>query len=177
MYLWPKVNDCRILVSDSGIDASQIDWDEPPSLRWQSVLFEAEKQGSLHILVPVLLARYAGNKQLQEACAPWMPNGESTERGEKAAVMMEPVKLVPVIVPEEFAELAADNTVATIDSLRMVVVQQQRQIDEILAWRLQISQLAVPQMPVKLDTAPLDEEPLPVVPLDEPEKPVKKGKS
>jgi len=151
VYLWPKVADARTLVSDSGIDASQIAWDEPPGLRWQSILFEAEKQGSLPTLIPILLLRYPGNADLQAACAPW--NGGSAG-GNLPAAMMEAVMeavMVPIVVPEEFATIAADNAIATVDSLRMEVAALRREFDELLAWRHLISTVSTPNMAVPLD--------------------------
>lgn len=71
IYLFPEPRDCRLLLANSGMDISQINFDEPPALRWQSAINEAEKQNTLHKLVPVLLARYPQNPQLKAACAPW----------------------------------------------------------------------------------------------------------
>lgn len=54
------------------MDASRMTFDEPPALRWESVILQGDKQRSLDKLAPVLLSRYPNNPNLQEAVAPWI---------------------------------------------------------------------------------------------------------
>lgn len=115
IYLWPNARDCRVLVTESGMDASNLDFDEPPALRWQSVISEAEKQNAMQKLVPVMLARYPDNSQLKSACAPFAAaepvSAPETARAtsppqDKSAV---PVPPGAVLVPE-FGHAASAST-------------------------------------------------------------------
>lgn len=95
IQLWPAPSDCRNLVTEAGVDASRVTFDEPPSLRWESVIMQCENQRSLNKLTPVLLARYPNNPELQAAVAPWIrgnppeasvstkPNGSVTPAGDE----------------------------------------------------------------------------------------------
>lgn len=167
IYLFPDPRDCRLLVANSGMDASQITFDEPPALRWQSVINEGEKQNTLHKLVPVLLSRYPNNSQLVAACAPWeaadpvvaedeAPKTEvpkevaptadheiplaivtetpttitTTTQRKKSAV-----ELVPLQVPADLVDSAYVDSVATVASLRIIVVDLEKRLADIEAWR------------------------------------------
>lgn len=158
VYLWTDANQCRTMVREAGIDSSQMSFDEPNALRWESVIRECEKQESLTLLCPVLLARFPNNKRLQAAVAPWM-NGSLQVAIEEATVIEKAiskeasdkkkvlgtsvaVKLVPVYVPEELAEDASVALIATIASLRITVGEQQREINKLMAWRDSISTLS-----------------------------------
>lgn len=108
IYLWPNARDCRVLVVESGMDASNLDFDEPPALRWQSVISEAEKQNAMQKLVPVMLARYPDNAQLKSACAPFAPAepvsaAMPVEIPKPQVAPAEPIPIVPtgaVLVPK-----------------------------------------------------------------------------
>lgn len=130
-----------MLVANSGMDASQINFEEPPALRWQSVINEAEKQGTLHKLVPVLLARYPENRQLIAACAPWeAADPVQTVPNQKQKTPA--VELVPLIVPKEFADIAYEDTVATIASLRMSIASQEKRLADLESWRIRVSTMS-----------------------------------
>lgn len=165
IYLWPVPADCRLLVAEAGVDSSRMTFAEPPALFWESVILQCEKQESLRMLVPVLLARYPKNKMLQEAVKPWIdlaedaPMPETIQKQEMivaetptTVTTMSQVKKipggdvdaehVPVMVPKEFAEDASVFLVATVNSLKVTVDQLYKDVNELIAWREAISILS-----------------------------------
>jgi hypothetical protein len=132
-YLWPDARDCRRLVADSLIDSSRINWDEPPNLRWQSVIIECDKQNTLHKLVPVLLRDYSSNTQLQEACAPWLTSAAQTPAKKKAAT--------PAKVPSAYADQAEEMPV-TLESIRADLAIMSRALAELERWRIELSTMS-----------------------------------
>lgn len=162
MYFWPDSRDARLLVNDAGMDGSRITWDEPPALRWQSIISEAEKQNTLQKLVPILLARYPDNAQLQNACNPFeaaepikaipsttegagtqVPDGavlvkkfEADAKAESSPLQAgTPSHLMPVT-------LELDEAAATIGSLRMVAIETERRLTALEEWRKIISTMS-----------------------------------
>lgn len=165
VYLWPIPAECRLLVAEAGVDSSRMTFAEPPAFFWESVILQCEKQESLRILVPVLLARYPNNKKLQEAVDPWirLAEGEPVSKigeGQTMVVAETPttvttmsqkkkipgtnveVEHVPVLVPVEFAEDAAVALVATVNSLKVTVDQMYKDVGELIAWRHAVSTLS-----------------------------------
>lgn len=150
-YLWEDSRDCRRLVAESLIDSSRINWDEPPTLRWQSVIMECEKQGTLHKLCPILLLEYPENTHLREAVAPWLPNvsGASPDialvppvgvpvpeppvKGKEKAADKVPVKVDPL-----YADDAAEIFV-TMESIRADMAFMSRQLAELRRWRKELA--------------------------------------
>lgn len=144
IYLFPEERDCRVLVSDSGMDASQINFADPPALRWQSVIDQAEKQNVMEKLIPVLLARYPENEQLKAACKPF----EASEPI-RAIPIAKKTKLVPLVVPKELASIAANDAVATIASLRITIIELYKKVAELENWRMTISAMSSSDIAVK----------------------------
>lgn len=160
IYLFSKEEDARTLVSDSEIDASQIDFGEPPAYRWQSIITEAEKQNTMSKLIPVLLARYPDNEQLKAACLPFeaaepvqaIPVNSQKQKttvpaGAVLAKKFEPepkpkTKLVPIQVPEELAEIVTEETVATVATLRITVAELYGYVEELRRWRVIVSTMS-----------------------------------
>ena len=158
IYLFPDPRDCRLLVTESGMDASQINFEEPPALRWQSVINEAEKQNTMGKLVPVLLSRYPENKQLQAACLPF----EAAEpilavpqkrRDAPAPIPPEAVLVkkfvkddAPVDPSQSLDPISADEQAAIIASLRMVAAETERRLRELEDWRVRISTMSSANM-------------------------------
>lgn len=107
MYLWPVAASCRTLVGEAGVDSSEMTFDEPNALRWESVIRESEKQESLNILTPVLLSKYPKNRRLQEAVEPWIHgnppavNGATIAKGVDMAAPAVQAETEPVIVTTE----------------------------------------------------------------------------
>lgn len=166
IYLFSKEEDARTLVSDSEIDASQIDFGEPPAYRWQSIITEAEKQNTMGKLIPALLARYPDNEQLQAACKPFEaadpvqaipvklpkpkvvipPGAALVQKFEPASKKIS--KLVPLQVPEELAEIATEDTLATVATLRITVAELYEYVEELRRWRVTVSTMgATPKPP------------------------------
>jgi len=137
-YLWPDSRDCRRLVADSLIDATRINWDEPPNLRWQSVILEAEKQNTLYRLVPVLLKEYPENRELIAACAPWVVVPEDLSAKKK--------KVVPVNVAEEFADTVEEMPV-TLESIRADLTIMSKELAELKRWRIALSTMSALNQP------------------------------
>lgn len=165
IYLFPEPRDCRVLVSDCGMDASQINFEEPPALRWQSVINEAEKQNAMGKLVPTLLARYPDNAQLIAACKPFeaadpvaappvtKPKTEPTvPKGAVLVKKFEPeTKSVPLQAPEETATIVIDDAEATIASLRLAAAAQEKRLVELEQWRIRISTMSSAKLSVASD--------------------------
>lgn len=154
-YLWEDSRDCRRLVADSLIDSTRINWDEPPSLRWQSVILECEKQGTLYKLCPVLLSEYPENTHLREAVAPWMPDSSGDSPVEDKKRKAEPEKKpekkepepkkVPVEIPIEYADLA-DEIPITLESIRADLAYLSKSVDELKRWRQELSVISSKSM-------------------------------
>lgn len=142
-YLWEDSRDCRRLVADSLIDSTRINWDEPPSLRWQSVILECEKQGTLYKLCPVLLAEYPENTHLREAVAPWMiaSSGEAS----KVPLVKQPEIKVAVEVPLEYLD-EVDEIPITLQSIRADLAYIAKDVAEIKRWRQEMAVLASKSM-------------------------------
>lgn len=147
-YLWEDSRDCRRLVADSLIDSSRINWDEPPSLRWQSVILECEKQGTLYKLCPVLLAEYPENTHLREAVAPWMEN-KSGGAAEKTPEVKTPEVKAPVQIPaalvDEFSD-EIDEIPVTLQSMRADLAYLSKDIQELKRWRQEVAVMAAKSM-------------------------------
>lgn len=142
-YLWEDSRDCRRLVADSLIDSSRINWDEPPSLRWQSVILECEKQGTLYKLCPVLLAEYPENTHLREAVAPWITTFSGASPSGDKKTKEEPVKepekkKVPIEIPIEYADLAEEIPI-TLESIRADLTYISKSVSELKRWRQELS--------------------------------------
>lgn len=153
-YLWDDSRDCRRLVADSLINSARINWDEPPSLRWQSVILECEKQGTLYKLCPILLAEYPQNTHLREAVAPWMENtsGGATPITEiKVPEVKAPEKVkepevkVPIVVPVEFAD-EVDEIPITLQSIRADLAYLAKDIAELKRWRQEMAVMSSKNM-------------------------------
>lgn len=152
-YLWEDARDCRRLVADAVIESGKIVFDEPPMLRWQSVIMECEKQGTLPKLCSVLLAEYPENTKLLEAISPWMPNisggppDQAKEPPPPAAPPPAPppvATIAPVlpisIVPQPSEEF--DELVVTIESMRADMAHLMQQVEELRRWRREIATVA-----------------------------------
>lgn len=153
VYLFPEPRDARLLVSESGMDASRVNFEEPPELRWQSIILEAEKQNTLYLLVPVLLAKYPQNEQLKSACAPFElaePIKADVRKENKpipkpvAQVLVEP-EMVPMEVPRDIADDELGDPAATIVSLRMIASSQEKRISQLEKWRRELSKMSSEQ--------------------------------
>lgn len=150
-YLWEDSRDCRRLVADSLIDSSRINWDEPPSLRWQSVILECEKQGTLYKLCPVLLAEYPLNTHLREAVAPWMENTSGAPEVKVPEVKAPKpkskprVKKIPVVVPIEYEDLVEEIPI-TLQSIRADLAYIAKDVAELKRWRQEMATLASKSM-------------------------------
>lgn len=147
------------------MDPSSLDFDEPPALRWQSVISEAEKQNAMGKLVPVLLARYPDNSQLKAACLPFTaadpisappsqakgapaipPGSVLVPKFEASATPSpEPPPIPPsagsgnTAAPAEPIALSDDEAAATIISLRLVAVEVERRLRRIENWQKRVS--------------------------------------
>lgn len=136
------------------MDASQINFEEPPALRWQSVINEAEKQNTMGQLVPVLLARYPENAQLKSACSPFAaaepvkssPVGKDPVVPEGAVLVKKFEKKddpAPVAAKESTALTIPDDEAAiTIASLRIVAAETEKRLKDLEEWRLRISTMS-----------------------------------
>lgn len=147
-YLWEDSRDCRRLVADSLIDSSRINWDEPPSLRWQSVILECEKQGTLYKLCPVLLAEYPENTHLREAVAPWMVNssgGAAKDTEIKEPKPKAPEVKIPVEVPAEYMD-EIDEIPITLQSIRADLAYLAKDIAELKRWRQEMAVMSAKNM-------------------------------
>lgn len=98
------------------MDASQINFEEPPALRWQSVINEAEKQNTMTKLVPVLLARYPENAQLKSACAPFGAAEPVRAAPQVAPVVIPPGAVLVKKYEKGEAEAARPTAVAPTES-------------------------------------------------------------
>lgn len=112
-------------------------------LRWQSVIMECEKQGTLAELCPILLREYPANTKLAEAVAPWMPNisGGAPETAPETAPKGKPVVKVPIVVDPIYAD-DAETIFVTLDSMRADLATLAKQMDEQRRWRKEIAMLA-----------------------------------
>lgn len=63
-------------------------------------------------------------------------------RAGRAETEADEPELVPVLVPREFLEKAQQALVATVDSLRKTVSQHEKDLQELIAWREQLSKLS-----------------------------------
>lgn len=142
-YLWEDARDCRRLVSEAQIDSSKIVFEEPPMLRWQSVIMECEKQGTLTKLCPILLQEYPANTKLVEAVSPWMPNvsGGAPEPVPEPVPKEKPVEKVPIVVDPKYAD-DAEGIFVTMESMRSDLAMMARQLGELRRWRKEIAMLA-----------------------------------
>lgn len=152
-YLWEDSRDCRRLVADSLINSDRINWDEPPSLRWQSVILECEKQGTLYKLCPILLAEYPENTRLREAVAPWMENtsGGATRLAEiktpeaKVPDAKVPEVKVPGAVSVEHTYEIEEISI-TLQSIRADLAYLSKDIGELKRWRQELAVMAAKSM-------------------------------
>lgn len=144
-YLWEDARDCRRLVSEAQIDSTKIIFEEPPMLRWQSVIMECEKQGTLSKLCPILLQEYPANTKLVEAVSPWMPNisgGAPQPQPEpESKAKGKAIEKVPIIVDPIYAD-DAESIFVTMESIRSDMTTMTRQLDELRRWRKEIAMLA-----------------------------------
>lgn len=131
-YLWPDPRDCQRLVQDSMIDSSRISWEEPPFLRWQSVIMEADKQGTLSRLCDVLIREYPENKELKLACSPWQ-NGEQPLIAKKEEN--------PVALSAKYAQYV-EETPPILEAIRHDLALLSTDIAELKLWRKSISTLS-----------------------------------
>lgn len=122
------------MVADALIDSSRVNWDEPPALRWQSVILECEKQNTLTRLVPVLLKEYPDNKQLFEACLPWLSE-KKADATRKTEVDDAKRKTT------HYADLAEEIPV-TLESIRMDLAMIAKDISELKRWRKELSTMS-----------------------------------
>jgi len=149
---WPDAASCRRLLADTGVSEANISFDEPPLLRWFSILRQLMKlnDGSMGRLVTTLLADYPENDALRTVCAPWIaaspagipgasfnlapvPEGVALVQKFIPAPSVEVPIGVPVVAPMESAEEAA-LMVARMDTLWAAMIEQERRMAELEAW-------------------------------------------
>lgn len=115
IYLWPVPEECRQLVAESGVDSRQMNFGEPPSFFWESVILQCEKQNTLHKLVPVLLSRYPGNTDLQDVVEPWLDKipvqRKKAKTTEKVEQMKQAQETLPVTITVATADLAKQDVI------------------------------------------------------------------
>lgn len=158
---WTTAEDCQLILSDVGVDSKRINLAEPAIMRWYSIIRELMRKndGSMARLVVVLMKQYPENQALRDVCAPWIPATPAktssvdvdatlppgavlvkkfeAESGPEPKTKPKPEpapKLVPVAVPEDFAE-DAPLTVARIDTLWAAMVDTENRLREIEEWR------------------------------------------
>ena len=140
---WPSAQDCELILGDVGIDSRRINMSEPSIMRWLSIIQEMRRRddGSMSMLVNVLMKQYPENKQLREVCAPWIPTAPAKEtlsativttaNATTAGVLVskKPKKLIPVVVDPDFSA-DADLVVPKLTTLWDAMIDTEKRITE-----------------------------------------------
>lgn len=165
---WPSADDCSLILADVGIDSARINLSEPSIMRWLSIIRELMRRndGSMGVLVVVLMKQYPDNKALRDVCSPWIPATPAKDTSDAVPAGTVPVpagavlvkkfedeaspdpksnpkpdpktKLVPVVTPVDFAE-EAELVVPRIDTLWAAMVDMEQRMVEMEQWRKALS--------------------------------------
>lgn len=155
---WDTAADCELILGDVGIDSTRINLAEPSLMRWYSIIRELirKNDGSMAVLVDVLMKQYPENKSLSAVCAPWIPSQPAKSAPVESATPEAPLapsasvptgavlvkkfetkpELVPVVAPLDFAE-EAEEVIPRIETLWAAMIDVEQRLVELEQWRNQ----------------------------------------
>lgn len=152
VWLVPDAGLAKTLCDEAGLNTRFINFEEPPYLRIGRVMVEALKRDMLPQVLAVITSWYSDNIELKSAIQAWEAGERATMAIKQAALkIVQPRDVIKVLVTEKAkeqmaappivpeAEMSEQPSEARLYAILKTLEMQQREIEELKAWRQNLS--------------------------------------